>query len=159
MGYCSGDQPSGGEIFLADIPLLYETEGETICDRVVVVACSEQIQQERLVSRSALSVADARSIIASQMPLSEKISRADHLAWNNGPQSVLESQAATFANFLTTQMDEGPSNTCHRTAAGTRAAVAIMEAPNESPAQASHRCASRKCRRCRRQRFRSGLPR
>jgi dephospho-CoA kinase len=92
----------GGEIFLADIPLLYETEGETICDRVVVVACSEQIQQERLVSRSAPSVADARSIIASQMSLSEKISRADHLAWNNGPQSVLESQAATFANFLTT---------------------------------------------------------
>lgn len=92
----------GGKIFLADIPLLYETEGETICDRVVVVACSEQIQQERLVARSALSLADARSIIASQMPLSEKISRADHLAWNNGPQSVLESQAATFANFLTT---------------------------------------------------------
>src|SRR5215471_331940 len=30
-----------GQIFLADIPLLYETEGETICDRVVVVACSE----------------------------------------------------------------------------------------------------------------------
>ena len=92
----------GGKIFLADIPLLYETEGETICDRVVVVACSEQIQQERLVARSALSLADARSIIASQMSLSEKISRADHLAWNNGPQSVLESQAATFANFLTT---------------------------------------------------------
>ena len=91
-----------GEIFLADIPLLYETEGETICDRVVVVACSEQIQQERLVARSALSLADARSIIASQMSLSEKISRADHLAWNNGPQSVLEFQAATFANFLTT---------------------------------------------------------
>jgi dephospho-CoA kinase len=90
-----------GEIFLADIPLLYETEGETICDRVVVVACSGQIQQERLVARSALSLAEARSIIASQMSLSEKISRADHLAWNNGPQSILESQAATFANFLT----------------------------------------------------------
>ena len=63
-----------------------------------------EIQQERLVARSALSLpADARSIIASQMSLSEKISRADHrLLGTTGRQSVLESQAATFASFLTT---------------------------------------------------------
>ena len=30
------------ELFLADIPLLYETDGETLCDRVVVVACSRE---------------------------------------------------------------------------------------------------------------------
>jgi dephospho-CoA kinase len=90
-----------GQIFLADIPLLYETEGETICDRVVVVACSESVQQQRLVARSALSLADARSIIASQMPLPDKITRADHLAWNNGSRAVLEAQASIFANFLT----------------------------------------------------------
>ncbi len=90
-----------GQIFLADIPLLYETEGETICDRVVVVACSESVQQQRLVARSALSLADARSIIASQMPLLDKITRADHLAWNNGSRAVLEAQASIFANFLT----------------------------------------------------------
>ena len=28
-----------GELFLADIPLLYETNGQTLCDAVVVVAC------------------------------------------------------------------------------------------------------------------------
>ena len=91
----------GGQIFLADIPLLYETEGETICDRVVVGACSESVQQQRLVARSGLSLADARSIIASQMPLLDKITRADHLAWNNGSRAVLEAQASIFANFLT----------------------------------------------------------
>src|SRR5207244_4720148 len=32
------------EFFFADIPLLYETGGETLCDRVVVVACSPEIQ-------------------------------------------------------------------------------------------------------------------
>ena len=90
-----------GQIFLADIPLLYETEGETICDRVVVVACSESVQQQRLVARSGLSLADVRSIIASQMPLLDKITRADHLAWNNGSRAVLEAQASIFANFLT----------------------------------------------------------
>src|ERR1043166_6245318 len=32
--------------FFADIPLLYETGGESLCDRVVVVACSEKRSEE-----------------------------------------------------------------------------------------------------------------
>ena len=32
------------KFFFADIPLLYETGGETLCDRVVVVACSQTVQ-------------------------------------------------------------------------------------------------------------------
>src|SRR5207302_5300183 len=31
------------KFFFADIPLLYETGGETLCDRVVVVACSHKV--------------------------------------------------------------------------------------------------------------------
>ncbi len=90
-----------GEIFLADIPLLYETKGETLCDRVVVVACSQRIQLQRLTARTGLSPSDALAMISSQMPLPQKISRADHLVWNNGLLSNLEAQAAIFARFLT----------------------------------------------------------
>ncbi|HEY2710987.1 MAG TPA: dephospho-CoA kinase [Chthoniobacterales bacterium] len=89
-----------GEIFLADIPLLYETKGETLCDRVVVVACSEEIQLQRLIARARLTPNDALAMIASQMPLPEKISRADHVIWNNGPLSVLEAQVEILAGFL-----------------------------------------------------------
>ena len=89
-----------GEIFLADIPLLYETKGETLCDRVVVVACSQRIQLQRLTARTGLSPSDALAMISSQMPLPQKISRADHLVWNNGLLSNLEAQAAIFARFL-----------------------------------------------------------
>ena len=89
-----------GEIFLADIPLLYETKGETLCDRVVVVASSEEIQLQRLIARARLTPNDALVMIASQMPLLEKISRADHVIWNNGPLSVLEAQAEILAGFL-----------------------------------------------------------
>jgi len=89
-----------GEIFLADIPLLYETEGEKLCDRVVVVACSPEIQLQRLIARTRLSPAVARAMISAQMPLPEKISRADHVAWNNGPPSNLDAQAEVLARFL-----------------------------------------------------------
>jgi hypothetical protein len=38
-------------------------------------------------------------MIDSQMPLLEKISRADHVAWNNGPVTVLDDQARILARF------------------------------------------------------------
>ena len=81
------------ELFFADIPLLYETGGETLCDRVVVVACSASVQRERLVKRTGLSEAEAEQMIEAQMPLQEKISRADHVVWNNGGREVLKEQA------------------------------------------------------------------
>jgi dephospho-CoA kinase len=90
-----------GDIFLADIPLLYETEGEKLCDRVVVVACAHNIQLQRLIARTGLTTADALRIIDSQMPLAEKISRADHVIWNNGPLSILEAQAEMMVRYLT----------------------------------------------------------
>jgi len=86
-----------GQLFLADIPLLYETNGQTLCDRVVVVACSPEIQLQRLVARGRLDASAAREMIAAQLPLQEKISRADHVVWNNGPVAMLEAQAETLA--------------------------------------------------------------
>ncbi|MFN2476914.1 MAG: dephospho-CoA kinase [Chthoniobacterales bacterium] len=85
------------EIFLADIPLLYETGGETLCDRVVVVACSPRVQLERLMRRSTLERTDAEQMIAAQMPLSEKVRRADHVVWNSGPLANLTPQAEMLA--------------------------------------------------------------
>jgi dephospho-CoA kinase len=40
-----------------------------------------------------LTEPDAKAIIAAQMPLTEKIRRADHVVWNNGPREVLAAQA------------------------------------------------------------------
>ncbi len=100
------------DFFFADIPLLYETGGERLCDRVVVVACTYRTQVARFLQRGtsrtghrpvatgsgdvATSLRDAREaeqMIKSQMPLDEKIRRADHLVWNNGARAVLVEQA------------------------------------------------------------------
>ena len=79
--------------FFADIPLLYETGGETLCDRVVVVACSQKVQLARLKKRMSMTAAEARKMIRSQMSLEEKIRRADHIVWNNGDRTSLMEQA------------------------------------------------------------------
>ena len=79
--------------FFADIPLLYETGGESLCDRVVVVASSQNVQPARLRKRMSVTSAEAKRMIASQMPLEEKIRRADHVVWNNGDRVSLLEQA------------------------------------------------------------------
>jgi dephospho-CoA kinase len=91
------------ELFFADIPLLYETGGETLCDRVVVVACSPGLQLERLMARTGLPRAEAQQMIDAQMPLTEKIGRADHVVWNNGGRDVLKEQARLLVNFWETR--------------------------------------------------------
>ncbi len=81
------------DFFFADIPLLYETGGETLCDRVVVVACSYEVQVGRLMKRMSVEASEAKQMIKSQMPLEEKIRRGDHVAWNNGDRATLAEQA------------------------------------------------------------------
>src|SRR5690242_2328564 len=85
------------EFFFADIPLLYETNGENLCDRVVVVACSPEIQLANLMRRMGIQRDAAAAMIKSQMSLDEKIKRADHVVWNNGDRSVLANQATSLA--------------------------------------------------------------
>ena len=81
------------DFFFADIPLLYETGGERLCDRVVVVACSYRTQLRWLMERMSLERSATEQMINSQMPLDEKIRRADHVVWNNGARTVLADQA------------------------------------------------------------------
>src|SRR5213083_512106 len=81
------------DFFFADIPLLYETGGETLCDRVVVVACSSKVQLGRLMERMSIKASEAKQMINSQMPLEEKIRRGDHVAWNNSDRATLAEQA------------------------------------------------------------------
>src|SRR6266511_1301413 len=81
------------DFFFADIPLLYETGGETLCDRVVVVACSHQVQVARSAQRMSINDTEAEQMIKSQIPLDEKIARADHVVWNDGSRAALMEQA------------------------------------------------------------------
>jgi dephospho-CoA kinase len=87
------------DLFFADIPLLYETAGEPLCDSVVVVACSPSLQLDRLVARTQLARLSAEQMIRAQMPLTEKIRRADHVVWNNGARALLAAQAGLLTEY------------------------------------------------------------
>ncbi len=80
---------AGGSAVVAEVPLLFEAGIEGWFDRVVVVAAPEPIQIERLCSRDGLTAEQALARIRSQMPLTEKIARADVVIMNDGKEEAL----------------------------------------------------------------------
>lgn len=73
------------------IPLLYEVGEGPAWDAVVCVAAPRRLQLQRLESRG-LSGPEARARIEAQMPLVEKMERADYVVFNGGSRSLLEAQ-------------------------------------------------------------------
>lgn len=69
---------------IADIPLLFEVGRERAFDMSIVVACDPETQVTRVIARDGLTEAEARQRLAAQMPIDEKIRRADSVIWTNG---------------------------------------------------------------------------
>ncbi len=87
----------GAELFIADVPLLFEKGFDFGQTRVVVVASSRKTQIQRLKARSGFDDSLIESILAAQLPVEDKMSRADLVFWNEGPPSVLRAQVRRFA--------------------------------------------------------------
>ena len=77
----------GAALGVAVIPLLYETGSEAAFDKIVCVACSPEAQRERLRKRD-WSDEEIDRRIAAQMSAEEKMKRADHVVWTDGPVSA-----------------------------------------------------------------------
>ena len=67
----------GRQIVVLDVPLLFETGGDTSCDYVIVVYAAEDTIRQRALSRPGMTEEKLASILATQMPASEKCQRAD----------------------------------------------------------------------------------
>lgn len=72
------------KIIVLDIPLLYESSMDTLVDEVWVVHIPEQMQLYRLMARNGLTKTEALARIHSQMPIDEKLQRADEGIDNAG---------------------------------------------------------------------------
>lgn len=93
----------GAELFVADVPLLFEKGFDFGQTQVLVVAVSRATQVQRLKARSGFDDRLIESILAIQLPIQEKMSRADVVFWNEGPPAVLRSQVRRYAQaFLMT---------------------------------------------------------
>jgi dephospho-CoA kinase len=68
---------SGAPVAVVDVPLLFETGGETRVDAVVVVTTTPETQRARILARGTMTSEALEAIMARQMPDAEKRRRAD----------------------------------------------------------------------------------
>ncbi len=85
---------------VADIPLLFETGRAAEFDRVVVAACEPATQLERVMARDGLPAADARRRIAAQLPIADKVARADAVVRTDGSFALTDRQVAALCRTL-----------------------------------------------------------
>ena len=78
------------------VPLLLERASASRVDRVLVVDCPEEVQVRRVAKRSALSEAEVRAIMATQLARAERLARADDVLDNSGPPSAIAPQVAAL---------------------------------------------------------------
>lgn len=83
---------AGERIIVLDVPLLIESGMDRDVDRVWVVTASAPQQQRRLMERDGLSEAEATQRIQAQMPLAEKIRRADAVIDNSGSREATQTR-------------------------------------------------------------------
>jgi dephospho-CoA kinase len=83
-----------------EFPLLYEVAAEAQFDRIVVAACSSEVQSRRLLENRGLNAETADKIRASQLELGIKIQRGDHMIWNDSTKTAAERQCTLLAGWL-----------------------------------------------------------
>ena len=67
---------SGRAVVVLDIPLLFETGGESLVDAVVVASAPQAVQRERVLARDGMHPEKFAAILARQVPDVEKRARA-----------------------------------------------------------------------------------
>jgi len=78
-----------------DVPLLFETGGESRVDKVAVVSAPAEIQRARVLARPGMTEARLDAILARQTPDAEKRARADFIIPTGG--TIAETRAAVAA--------------------------------------------------------------
>ncbi|OEG71326.1 hypothetical protein ATZ36_15300 [Candidatus Endomicrobiellum trichonymphae] len=84
-----------------DAPLLFEVGLDRVCDKIVAVRVSYDIQVQRLVLRDKLNVDQAKKRISSQMSMGEKVELADFVIDNSGSKEDLKERVKDLYKLLT----------------------------------------------------------
>lgn len=85
---------------LFDIPLLFETGGESAFDKIIVVSAPADVQRQRVLSRPGMTAQRLDAILARQLADGEKRKRTDFVIDTGGDLSTTEAQVRHILSCL-----------------------------------------------------------
>ncbi len=89
-----------------EVPLLYEVDFPLQRDSDVVLACSPEIQRQRLRENRGLGDEVIEQMLAAQLPMEEKISRAEKVIWNDGCEDEVVAAAYLLKAWIDKKVGE-----------------------------------------------------
>ena len=87
---------AGADYVLVVVPLLFETNFQSLVDRILVVDCPAEQQIERLVKRDQIDESLAQKMLLQQLSNAERIARAHDIIDNRSADVDLESQVSAL---------------------------------------------------------------
>ena len=91
---------NGEQLVVLDVPLLFESDFESLVDCTLVVYVPRDIQVKRLMKRDGIDEDYALAKINSQMSLEQKRDRADYVLTNERSMSELRTQFEEMFEML-----------------------------------------------------------
>lgn len=88
------------DIIIFDVPLLFESGMDKMCDKIILVFTDKDIQIKRMLERDGITEELAEKIINSQMSLEEKLNKSQIHLENNGTLEDLREKSETIYREL-----------------------------------------------------------
>jgi dephospho-CoA kinase len=92
--------PTATPFAVADIPLLFETGRAGEYDAVVVAACPPEMQLARILARDRATREQALQRMAAQMPIADKVRRADYVIDTSGSYAATDTRVQDVLKAL-----------------------------------------------------------
>ena len=84
----------GAGVAVIEAAIMIESGSHRLYSALLVVACSPDVQRQRLMARQGFDAETAQRWMDSQMPVSEKVKLADAVVNNDGDRPALEAEVA-----------------------------------------------------------------
>lgn len=97
------NRDAGTKVVVLDIPLLFESGGAKLVDKVAVVSAAADVQRERVLARPGMTAEKFEAILARQTPDAEKRARADFVIDTGGSLEATRAQVRAVLDALREQ--------------------------------------------------------
>jgi dephospho-CoA kinase len=94
QNFLADAEASGAPVAVVDVPLLFETGGDSRVDAVVVVTTDPATQRARILARDGMTAEKLDAILARQLPDAEKRRRADFVVDTSGGLAPVRARIA-----------------------------------------------------------------